>query len=404
MLDTGCRITGTVFFQGSGIRHPASNINLQMKKIQRYCTFLFLGLALSAQAQMFEFSARDAAKLPNRKLIVIMQEEEPEMVNRIKRDSEKLARYRALITYSNNLLKKTVTKFWKASEPVEFRTLKECLAIADTSQAYYTLEFSSLRLNENTQLHYLKADTNNMYGLRRELMRRKEFGFLELRLIEKLKSAAFYTFYTPSSAPNEYDFITGVQFISALVKEKLAEPKFSTRDYELKIQQANRKLYNRILLADSNVVNKQGKSYHYIREEYDSLSLYELSDPKGISEKVQLNDTLYAYLNIVPYVDPIARGQSFLGTSGGNINDYEKTIYYMQLVIDANSGALIYYDKAEESVVIVRDWKRFLRYSRESTPFLQNLKNNQTQNPNNQVNPSPQQKYYQNQYQQNNQY
>lgn len=372
-----------------------------MKKFQVYTIFLFLGLALNAPAQMFEFSARDAAKLPNRKLIVIMQEEEPEMVNRIKRDEQKLARYRALIAYSNNLLKKTVTNFWKAGQAVEYRTLKECLAIGDTSQGYFTLEFSSLRLNENTQLHYLKPDTSNMYGLRRELMHRKEFGFLELRLIEKLKASAFYTFYTPSSAPNEYDFITGVQFISELVKEKLADTKFSTRDYELKIQQANKKLFSRILLADSNVVNKQGKSYKFIREEYDSLSLYELSDPKGIVEKAQINDTLYAYLNIVPYIDPIARGQSFLGTSGGNINDYEKTVYYMQLIIDVNTGSLIYYDKAEESVVIVRDWKRFLRYSRESTPFLQNLKNNQNQNQNNQVNPSPQQKYYQNQYQQN---
>lgn len=362
-----------------------------------YTLFLFLALTLSARAQMFEISPRDASKLPNRKLLVVLQEEQPEMLNRIKKDPEKIQRYKALIAYTNNLLKRTVATFWKNGQTIEYRTLKECMAMMDTSDSYLTLEYTSLRQNENTQLYYLKPDTNNLYSLRRSLMQRKEYGFFDLKLIEKFRGTALYSFVTPSSAPNEYDFITAIQFMSALVKEKIADPKFSTRDYELKIQIANDKLFRRIFLADSSIVNKQGRSFDYIRREYDSTALYELTDPKGIVERINkdisTNDTMYAYLNIIPYIDPLARGQSFLGTSGGNINDYEKTIFFMQIVIDASSGELLYYDKAEESIVIVRDWRRFLRFSREKTPFFQPMQKSTDPNA-----PPPIEKHYQNQY------
>jgi hypothetical protein len=336
-----------------------------IKKIHFIFLFL-LGASLGLNAQMFEFSTRDALKLPNRKLIVVLQEEEQDILNRIKKDQVKTARYKDLIAYTNNILKKAVTTFWKAGQPIEFRTLAECIALtADTTHKYITLEFSSLRINENTQLYQLKPDTANPYPTRREVMRRKEYGYFELKFIEKFRGSAFYTCNIPSSMPNEYDFITAVQFMSALVKEKLHDTKLNTRDYELIIQQNNAKLSDRTLLVDSNVVNRSGKSFSFIKEEYDSLSLYELSDPKGIVEKAyNSKDTTYAYLSIVPYLDPIARGQSYLGTSGGNINDYEKIVYFMQLIFDVYTGELIYYDKAEESVVVLRDWRRFQRYSR----------------------------------------
>lgn len=343
---------------------------------------------------MFEFTSRDAAKLPNRKLIVVLQDESPEMLKRIKKDPAKTARYKALIAYTNNILKKTVTEFWKAGQEIQFRTATECIALSDSSSSYFTLDFTSLHVNENIQLYLLKPDTANPYNTRSELMRRKEVGYFELKFIEKFRGTAFYTFYIPASIPNEYDFIAAIQFMSALVKEKIKDVKFSTRDYENKIQQNNELLFNRTLLADSNVVNKQSRSYTYIREEYDSLSLYELSDPKGIVEKAYKKDSTYAYLSIVPYIDPIARGQSYLGTSGGNINDYEKTIYYMQLIFDLKTGELIYYDKSEDSVVLVKDWKRFLRYSRDnpfSFPVFPKNTTDPVQNPN-------QQKHYQNQY------
>ncbi len=280
-----------------------------MKKIQVYL-FLFLGLNFSSQAQMFEFSSKDATKIQNRKLIVVLAEEDESLLNRIKKDAAKTSRYKAMIAYNNGLLKKTITAFWNTGQAVEYKTAKECIALSDSSQAYYTLEFSSLRLNENTQLYYLKPDTGNIYPIRTTLMQRKEYGAFDLKLIEKFKGSAFYTFVTPSSAPNEYDFITAVQFMSAMVKGKLADPKFNTRNYELKIQHDNEKLVRRTLLADSNIVNKKSKSFAYIKEEYDSLALYELSDPKGISAKAYSKDTTYAYLNVVPYIDPLAHNQS----------------------------------------------------------------------------------------------
>ncbi len=365
-----------------------------MRKIRLYSIFLFLGWSIGSNAQLFDIAPRDAAKLPGRKLMVVLQEEQPEILNRIKKDPVKTQRYKDLVAYTNTILRRAVEHSWKNAGAIEYKTLKECLAIADTSQSYLTLEYTSFRQKENTQLNLLRPDTANLYTTRKELIRRKEYGNFDLKLIEKFRGGAVYTFVTPSSVPNEYDFITAVQFMSNLVTEKTENPKFSSRDYELKIQRANQKLFHRTLLADSNSVNKQGKSYEYIRSEYDSLCLYELSDPKGIVEKIYSGDTSYAYLNIIPYIDPIARGQSFLGTSGGNINDYEKTVYYMQLIFDATTGEVVYYDKAEENVVLVRDWKRFLKYTKEKVPFLQPKSGEAPVQ-------EPQQKIYQNQYQQN---
>jgi hypothetical protein len=367
-------------------RLPAKRFVLFYRMIKK----IFLVIALltaflaESQAQLFEFSSRDAAKLTGRKLIVVLHEEDPEVLRRIKKDDQKTARYKAMIAYSNEILQKAVPMFWNTGRPYEFRTFSECLALADSSEAYFTLEFSSLRQNENLQLYLLKPDTaSSIYTVRRELMRRKEYGSFELKLIEKFRATPFYSFTTPASIPNEYDFITAIQFISSLVREKLESPKLNTRNYELKIQQNNPYLFLRTLLVDSTVVNKQGRSYDYIRREYDSTSAYQLSDPAGIAALAYTQDTALAYLAIVPYVDPIARGQSFGGTAGGSINDYEKRIFFMQLIFDVRTGELLYYDKTEEAVVVPRDWKRFLRHSSEQKFFLL-PKNTNTNHPQNQ--------------------
>ncbi|HSZ24762.1 MAG TPA: hypothetical protein VK766_03540, partial [Cytophagaceae bacterium] len=119
-------------------------------------------------------------------------------------------------------------------------------------------------------------------------------------------------------------------------------------------------------LVDSTIVNKRDKSYLFISREYDSLSICELTSPKGIAKDAYYNDTIFAYLNIVPYIDPIAKGRTSLGNSGGPINDNDKVVYYMQLITDVASGELLYYDKSVDNVVLARDWKRFQRYSREN--------------------------------------
>ena len=358
--------------------------------VKRICFVLLISVSCSfaLKAQMFEFSLRDATKLTNRKLIVVLQAEDPVILNRLKRDTVKTNRYKALIAYTNHLLKRTATNFWKAGQAIEFRTFEECKTLNDTSHSYFTLEFASLRANDNSVLYLLKPDTSDLYIARNELIQRREYGYFELKLMEKFRSPAFYTFNTPSSIPNEYDFATAFQFLSALVKEKINNPKSIARDYELKIQHNNSTLKRRTLMVDSNVVNKQSRSYAYIAKEYDSLCLYKLSDPKGMAEMIYSKDTTFAYLAIVPYIDPIGRGQSYIGPTGGTINDYERKVYFTQLIFDIGTGELLYYDKTEENVILVRDWKRFLRYSKESTiPFpkiQKSISPYQQQNPQNQ--------------------
>jgi len=336
-----------------------------MIRVRLYLLIILTFLSGWSSAQLFDISTKDAAKLKDRTIIVVLQEERPEILNRIKKDPAKVERYKSLVAYTNNLLVNKAKRYLKSEKEIQFKKLNECLA--DTSDDYLVIDYSSLRINENTQLYLLKPDTTNLYGLRGELIRRKEIGFFELKFIEKIRGNALYTFYTPSSVPNEFDFITAFQFISGMLADEMNDPKFNSRDKELAIQQNNAKLANRTLIVDSAIVNKQWKSYNYIKEEYDSLSVYELSDLKSMVDKIKSDDSVYAYLNVVPYIDPIARGNSYLGTTGGSINDYEKVIYYMQLILDAQTGAILYYDKTEENTIVVKDWRRFQRYSRENT-------------------------------------
>lgn len=363
-------------------------MHLYMAK--KICFVFLLSITISSglKAQTFDFSLREMYKISNRKLIVILQEEEPGILNRIKKDETKTKQYKSLIAYTNNLLKKVALAFWRTSQAIEFRTLRECKGLADTSKAYMTLDFASLRVDENVSLYQLGPDTLNPYGIRSELMRRKEYGYFELKLIEKFRSTPFYSFHTASSMPNEYDFITAIQFMSTLVKERIRNHSLSNRDYEIAIQGNNKLLFKKTLMVDSNVVNKQSKGYSYITKVYDSACAYQLSDPKGIAEKAYSKDTGFAYLCIVPYLDPIGRGQSYIGASGGTINDYEKKVYFMQLIFDMATGKLLYYDKTEENVVLVKDWKKFLRYSRETLFTLPRIEKSispyQQQNPQNQ--------------------
>ena len=44
-----------------------------------------------------------------------------------------------------------------------------------------------------------------------------------------------------------------------------------------------------------------------------------------IGQKIFEEDSNTAILTIVPYIDPITRGQSYIGTSGGSLNEFEKT-------------------------------------------------------------------------------
>jgi len=71
--------------------------------MRKFCFIIFTicALTLSASAQMFEFSPRDAVKLASRSLVVVVLEEDPSVLKRFKKSPEKSANYKALISYSN---------------------------------------------------------------------------------------------------------------------------------------------------------------------------------------------------------------------------------------------------------------------------------------------------------------
>ena len=326
--------------------------------------------------------------MEGRKLLVVLQEEDPKYVKQIHKDLPKLEKYRYYIASSNNLLRRLIPVLWTATNEVEYKTYSACKTLSASSKDYITLEFSSLRMNDNIELYKLDIDSSEKkYEKAHELFLLNEYGFFEVSLIEKFGITSTYTFYTTSSLPNELDFITALVQTSVLLGRKIDNPKGTTADYEAVIRFNNKLLLEKTLLADSLIVERYSKKFDYVKEEY--LSAYEMSSAAEIVNKSIQKDSSVAYFIIVPFKDAISRGNSYEGMTGGGMTEYEKKFYLMQLIVDAAEGKILYYDKVDETKIFKKDWKRFLRFTEERNLFTPIKKGkNDSNNNNNRINNS----------------
>lgn len=322
-----------------------------------------------AHAQFFDISARDVEKMKGRKLLVVLQEENPRLLKQLRNHTVKLEKYKHYIKLTNELLTKLIPKYWSASEYV-FKPYTECITLAEFSKDYFTLDFVSLRDNENTELYRLPLDTNSFLQNREHLIQTREFGTFEIRLLERFSTYVTFTWYTPASLPNEYDFTIAILQINNLLKEKFNGIK--TNEYEAHIRERNKKLFAKVLLADSSQMVRQFRSFKYTDSLY--AARHKIGSIQDMKTALLNKDSATAILVVIPYKDILGRGTSYAGTTGGGMNEYEKTFYFMQIIMDVHTGELLYFDSSEEQRILPRDWKRFLRYSDENK-FLIPLSN-----------------------------
>ncbi|HXA03077.1 MAG TPA: hypothetical protein VNW99_13875, partial [Cytophagaceae bacterium] len=211
-----------------------------------------------------------------RKLLVVLNEDDPKRIKEFQKSEEKLARYKNLLGLSNQLLVDLVPQYWRQNNcQVEFKKYSECMALRKSgSKDYFTIDFSSLRASDD--ISELIAFTDPAAARYNLLKKPGEFGKFEISLIEKFGKDSFYDFATISSYPNKLDFIISIQQMNNLFLAKYADHTLSTVHYEGQIMGKHSYLNNRTLLIDSMQINfADGFNIKDLQENYPYM--YQLS-------------------------------------------------------------------------------------------------------------------------------
>ncbi|MFL5730144.1 MAG: hypothetical protein ACJ75J_11720 [Cytophagaceae bacterium] len=293
-----------------------------------------------------------------RKLLVVLEEEDPKQVRSLAGSDEKLERYRSLIRISNQLISELVPQHWRQNNcQVEFKKFSECLALKKAgSKDYFCLEFCSFRqMDDVSELLAFKDPAAARAAM---LKSPGKFGKFEISLIEKFGKSAFYEFTTITPWPNELDFTIAIQQMNSIFLAKYSDPALSTAHYEGLIEEKHPYLSLRTLLVDSAQVNfSPGFHMDDLKENYPYA--FRFSSAEEIQKVVKAKDTAFAYLAIIPNLNITGRDNSFNSTSGGGMAEAVKDyVYsYTHYLIDAGSTEALFFAKNQPRLLEKSGWQ-----------------------------------------------
>jgi hypothetical protein len=301
---------------------------------------------------------RKFVEASKRKLLVVLNEEDPKKTKEFQKSEDKLNKYLALIRLTNKLLVDLIPKYWRQNNcQVEFKNYSECLALKKSgSKDYFTIDFSSLRQSEN--ISGILGFSDPAIARANLLKKPGEFGKFEISLIEKFGKDSFYDFATIISYPNELDFIIGIQQINNFFLAKYANHSLNTMDYEGMIMEKHPYLSSRSLLIDSMQINfGNGFNMNDLKENYPYT--FTLSSSDKILEVIKTADSTFAYLAIIPSLNITGKDNSFSSTAGGGMNEIVKDYVssYIHYIIDAGSSEAIFFAKNQPRTLEKQSWQ-----------------------------------------------
>jgi thioredoxin-related protein len=107
-------------------------------------TLLLVFIYFTASAQYSNTSHKEAVEVKAKTLLIALDEQNFAMVNKLKKEPEKLKAYQDFIAGKNEAMKNTVQKIWTFSK-YEFKPAKEATRlVASKKTAYVLLKFSSI--------------------------------------------------------------------------------------------------------------------------------------------------------------------------------------------------------------------------------------------------------------------
>jgi hypothetical protein len=336
----------------AGRQSPPNNINIGATQDPYFKEYL--GISRKAKDD------KKFSKFYNRKMIVVLAEEDPQKLKYYKSSPQKLAFYKELIRINNDLLTQLVPKYWrqvsmgqKNGDTILFKKYSECLALSKTNpKEYVTLEFSSLRNSNNENLFNLVNKPGKDY--RNALLNIEgEFGKMEMKVLEDFEKPAIYNYCTITSYPNELDFTIAIQQIGNFFIERF---EFMNRAEVFEQESISRReeLKSKILLADTFQVEKRN-GFAYIQEKFPAT--HGLTNGEGMLQIVKSKDTSYAYVVVVPYF-PVFGDNSYEYTSGGK-QEGENTMSYFHLLINSENTEILAYIRNESRIINKKSWTRY---------------------------------------------
>jgi hypothetical protein len=307
--------------------------------------------------QNSEKKNRKFIEASKRKLLLVLNEEDPKRLKEFQKDPDKLSRYRNLISLSNQLMTELVPMYWKQENgQVEFKKISECIALRKSGNTdYFTIDFSSLRNTED--LSTMLAFPNTETARKKGLIKAGEFGKFEISLIEKFGKESFYDFASVCAYPNELDFIISIQQMNKLFLAKYSDPELSNGQYEEMVIAKHPYLKIRTLLIDSAQVSfTKAFTKQDLKENY--AYSYKLCGAGDIMKAIKSKDTSYAYLAIVPKLSH-GKDNSFNSTAGGGMTEEikESVSSYTHYLIDAASSEALFFKKNESRFIEKSGWK-----------------------------------------------
>jgi hypothetical protein len=293
-----------------------------------------------------------------RKVLVVLEEEDPQRIKELQKSEGKLAEYRRLINHNNQLLKKLIPQFWRQdSTTIVFKKYSECLALKKSgSKDYFAIEFSSIKNKENFDPALMEKDP---LIKRKELLSKAgEFGKFEISLIEKFGKSSFYDFATITSIPNELDFTISIQMINNFFLSKYFEPTLSKGGYESSVMEKHATLQSKTLLIDSAQVNFSGGfNMKDLKENYPYN--FKLAGITEILKEVKTQNGAYAYLLVYPNLSVSGKDNSFNNTTGGGMSDVVKDqiATYTHYIIDCAGSEPLFLAKNQPRLLEKTSWQ-----------------------------------------------
>ena len=336
----------------AGRQAPTNNLNIGVTQDPYFKEYL--GIARKNKED------KKFSKFYNRKLVVVLAEEDPQKLKYYKSSPQKLEFYRELIRINNDLLTELIPKYWRQissgrnnSDTILFKKYSECLELSKTNpKDYITLEFSSLRDSYNENLFELVNKPGVDY--RNTLLDKEgEFGKMEVKILEEFEKPAVYNFFTITSYPNELDFTIAIQQIGNFFMERY---EFLNRSelFEQESVARREELKNKILLVDTFQVEKRN-GFSYIQEKFPAT--HGLTNREGLLQIIKSKDTSYAYVIVVPYF-PVFGDNSFEYTSGEKKEGDDK-ISYFHLLINSENSEILSYIRNESRIINKKSWNRY---------------------------------------------
>jgi len=267
---------------------------------------VFLFLTPIAWSQTGSPYVQQLNALKDRTLIVMMEQENPKLVNRMFKRPEQLALYKAEIARINTALRQAAT-YWVLNKEIQFKTPGEVktlrsqktkdyvLLYLDRDPWYYRFRNTRRYMTSNDTTYKPKNSLPFWVKHERYLNRINDASALILTRLEEQNSPRMLNYIAlPSVFPTPGDLVFAVR---SMEEEVLNQYQFRSSDSTTEKNKAPHKLIAKILLLDKMEI-EEGVSAITVERSFPYP--FQITDYSTIERAIIEKDKRYTYCILIP--------------------------------------------------------------------------------------------------------